>query len=149
VLAAVRAALDKAVADEDFLRLDPEAFAAAPSIAIDHAVMERTANAAVVQADFAWSDIGSWSAVWEAQTRDASANATRGPVILDGVEDCLIFTEGPQIAASGVSGLVIVATAEWVLIVPKHLDQTVRALAERGSFEDQLNAADDLTDSAE
>ena len=75
VLAAVRRAIDLAEADADFLRLDPEAFAAAPSISIDHAVMERTARAAVVAADFAWSDIGSWSAVWEVQTRDADGNA--------------------------------------------------------------------------
>jgi len=148
VLAAVRAALARAEADPDFLRLDADAFGASPSIAIDHAVLERTRNAAVVAADFAWSDIGSWSAVWEAQARDASANATRGPVILEGVEDCLIFTEGPQIAVCGVSGLVIVATPERVLIVPKHLDQAVRALAERGSLDEQILAAVGLADSA-
>jgi mannose-1-phosphate guanylyltransferase / mannose-6-phosphate isomerase len=131
VLAAARAAIAAAAEDADFLRLDPEAFAAAPSISIDHAVMERTANAAVVAADFAWSDIGSWSAVWEVQARDANGNATRGPAILEAVDGCLVFTEGPQIAVCGVSGLVIVATAERVLIVPRDQDQRVRGLAER------------------
>jgi mannose-1-phosphate guanylyltransferase/mannose-6-phosphate isomerase len=131
VLVAVRAALAKAASDEDFLRLDPEAFAAAPSIAIDHAVMERTANAAVVQADFAWSDIGSWSAVWEAQDHDEAGNATRGSVVLDDVHGSLVFSEGQQIAVCGVSDLVIVATAERVLIVPKLHDQRVKTLAER------------------
>jgi mannose-1-phosphate guanylyltransferase/mannose-1-phosphate guanylyltransferase/mannose-6-phosphate isomerase len=131
VLTAVRAALHKASQDEDFLRLDPEAFAAAPSIAIDHAVMERTRNAAVVAADFAWSDIGAWSAVWDAAARDAADNAVRGPVVLDDVQGCLVFTEGPQIVASGVADLVIVATAERVLIVPRSQDQTVRDLAKR------------------
>ncbi|MGH6970852.1 MAG: mannose-1-phosphate guanylyltransferase, partial [Caulobacteraceae bacterium] len=67
VLAAARSALSAARTDDDFVRLDPAAFRAAPAISIDHAVMEKTANAAVVAADFAWSDIGSWSAVWEAQ----------------------------------------------------------------------------------
>jgi mannose-1-phosphate guanylyltransferase/mannose-6-phosphate isomerase len=131
VLAAVREALAKAAADADFLWLDADAFGSSPSIAIDHAVLERTRNAAVAVADFAWSDIGSWSAVWEAQACDANGNAVRGPAILEAAEDCLIFSEGPQIAASGVSGLVIVATPERVLIVPKHFDQTVRTLAER------------------
>lgn len=131
VLAAVRRAIERAEADADFLRLDPEAFAASPSISIDHAVMERTARAAVVAADFAWSDIGSWSAVWEVQARDAQGNATRGASVLQDVSDCLVFTEGPQIAVCGVSGLVIVATAERVLIVPREHDQMVRALAER------------------
>lgn len=118
-------------ADADFLRLDPEAFAASPSIAIDHAVMERTGQAAVVAADFAWSDIGSWSAVWEVQARDTQDNAVRGASVLEDVSGCLVFTEGPQIVACGVADLVIVATAERVLIVPRERDQTVRALAER------------------
>jgi mannose-1-phosphate guanylyltransferase/mannose-1-phosphate guanylyltransferase/mannose-6-phosphate isomerase len=131
VLAAVRAAIERAEADADFLRLDPEAFAASPSISIDHAVMERTARAAVVAADFVWSDIGSWSAVWEAQARDGQGNAVRGASVLHEVSECLVFTEGPQIAAYGVSGLVIVATAERVLIVPREHDQMVRTLAER------------------
>jgi mannose-1-phosphate guanylyltransferase/mannose-1-phosphate guanylyltransferase/mannose-6-phosphate isomerase len=131
VLAAARAAIEGAAADPDFLRLDAEAFAAAPSIAIDHAVMERTKNAVVIAADFVWSDIGSWSAVWDVQDRDGQGNATRGAAILEAVENCLIFTEGPQIAACGVTDLVIVATAERVLIVPRDRDQAVRGLADR------------------
>ncbi len=131
VLAAARAAIASGHADDDFLRLDPVAFGQAPSISIDHAVMERTANAAVVAADFAWSDIGSWSSVWEAQTRDNHGNAVRGAVVLEEVEGCLVFTDGPKIAACGVTDLIIVATAERVLVVPRHDDQRVRDLAER------------------
>ena len=131
VLEAVRRSIDQAEGDADFLRLDPDAFAAAPSISIDHAVMERTGRAAVVAAEFDWSDIGSWSAVWEVQAQDARGNAVRGAAVLEDVSGCLVFTEGPQIAACGVSGLVIVATAGQVLIVPREHDQTVRALAER------------------
>ena len=78
-----------------------------------------------------WSDIGAWSAVWEAQVRDGADNAVRGPAILDDVEGCLVFTEGPQIAACGIRDLVIVATPERVLIVPRDQDQRVRKLAER------------------
>lgn len=131
VLAAARAAIAAGHADADFLRLDPVAFGQAPSISIDHAVMERTANAAVVAADFAWSDIGSWSSVWEAQSRDQQGNAVRGKVVLEDTRGCLVFTDGPVIAACGVSDLIIVATAERVLVVPRHDDQRVRDLAER------------------
>jgi mannose-1-phosphate guanylyltransferase/mannose-1-phosphate guanylyltransferase/mannose-6-phosphate isomerase len=131
VLAAARAALADAAADADFLRLSEAGFAAAPSLAIDHAVFERTAEAAVVAADFAWSDIGSWSAVWEAQERDACGNATQGPTLLEDVRDCLVFSDGPQVAALGVEGLVIVATEESVLVAPRDRDQQVRLLAER------------------
>jgi len=131
VLAAAAAAIAAAQADDDFLRLDPVAFGQAPSIAIDHAVMERTTAAAVVAADFAWSDIGSWSSVWEAQAHDDHGNAVRGPVVLEQVRDCLVFTDGPAIAACGVSGLIIVATADRVLVVPRRDDQCVRGLGER------------------
>lgn len=131
VLSAARAAVAGATADEDFLRLDAAAFAAAPSISIDHAVMEKTSNAAVVAAEFAWSDIGSWSAVWETQGRDGAGNATLGPVVLQDVKDCLVFSDGPRVAVSGVRDLVVVATSDRVLILPRHLDQQVRELAER------------------
>jgi mannose-1-phosphate guanylyltransferase/mannose-1-phosphate guanylyltransferase/mannose-6-phosphate isomerase len=131
VLAAARAALAAAASDEDFLRLDETAFAAAPSIAIDHAIFERTAHAAMVAADFAWSDIGSWSAVWEAQGHDPAGNATHGPTVLEEVEGCLVFSDGPQVAACGVRDLVIVATAERVLVAPLSRSQEVRLLGER------------------
>ena len=96
-------------------------------------MFEHTAEAAVVAADFAWSDIGSWSAVWEAQARDPFGNATSGPTLLEDVRDCLVFSEGPQVAALGVSGLVIVATKDRVLVAPRDRDQQVRLLAERSA----------------
>jgi len=129
VLAAARAAISAGAKDADFLRLDPVEFGKAPSISIDHAVMERTSNAAVVAAAFAWSDIGSWSSVWEAQSRDEHGNAVRGPVVLEEARGCLVFTDGPKIAAYGVSDLIIVATAERLLVLPRHEDQRVRDLA--------------------
>jgi mannose-1-phosphate guanylyltransferase/mannose-1-phosphate guanylyltransferase/mannose-6-phosphate isomerase len=131
VLAAARAAIAAGEADVDFLRLDAAEFGQAPSISIDHAVMERTANAAVVAASFALSDIGSWSSVWEAQDRDEQGNAVRGSGVLEGARDCLVFTEGTKVAAYGVSDLIIVATAERVLVVPRLDDQRVRDLAEK------------------
>ncbi len=93
--------------------------------------MERTSNAAVAAADFAWSDIGSWSSVWEAQNHDDHGNAVRGPVVLEEAQGCLVFTDGPTVAASGVTDLVIVATAERVLVLPRKDDQRVRDLAEK------------------
>lgn len=131
VLQAAEAALADAVSDDDFLRLNPAAFAAAPAISIDHAVMERTSNAAVVAASFAWSDIGSWSAVWEGHAHDEAGNATLGKVIVDDVHDTLVFAEGVRVAAHGVRDLVIVATPERVLVLPRASDQKVRDLADR------------------
>jgi mannose-1-phosphate guanylyltransferase/mannose-6-phosphate isomerase len=131
VLAAAQAAVAGAASDADFLRLDPHAFAGAPQISIDHAVMEKTANAAVVAADFAWNDIGSWSAVWEIRERDGRGNATVGKIVLDEVSDCLVFAEGVRVAVHGVSGLAIVATPERLLVLPRRSDQKVRDLADR------------------
>jgi mannose-1-phosphate guanylyltransferase/mannose-1-phosphate guanylyltransferase/mannose-6-phosphate isomerase len=131
VLGCARAALAAASADADFLRLDMAAFAAAPSISIDHALMEKTGNAAVVAAGFAWSDIGAWSAVWAAMARDADGNAAVGPVVLEAASDCLVYAEGPRVAAYGVKDLVIIATPDRVLVAPRSEDQQVRGLAER------------------
>src|SRR5690606_32226080 len=81
VLAAARAALAAARADLDFLRLDRPAFEAAPDISVDYAIFEKTARAAVVPADIAWSDLGSWDAVWKHGERDAAGNLARGPAM--------------------------------------------------------------------
>ena len=105
----------------------------APKISIDHAVMERTANAAVVAADFPWSDIGSWSSVWEAQARDGERQRqVRGQTwcLNEAQRLRCVFTEGPTIAAHGISDLIIVATADRVLVVPMLDDQHVRDLAD-------------------
>ena len=131
VLAAARAAIAGAAADADYLRLDTDAFAAAPSIAIDHAVMERTANASVIAADFGWSDIGAWSAVWDARQHDADGNVVIGLALLEGSGGTLVYAEGARVAAYGVQDLVIVATRDRVLVVPRGEDQRVRGLGER------------------
>ena len=131
VLDAARAAIAAAEADPDFLRLDPAAFAAAPAIAIDHAVLERTSNASVIAADFAWSDIGAWSAVWDVQDRDGDGNAVVGPAVLEASTGSLVYAEGTRVAVYGVSGLVIVATPEGVLVAPLAEDQRVRGLGQR------------------
>jgi mannose-1-phosphate guanylyltransferase/mannose-1-phosphate guanylyltransferase/mannose-6-phosphate isomerase len=130
VLAQARLALEAASQDADFLRLHEAHFAAAPSISVDHAVMEKTANAAVVEAGFDWSDIGAWSALWDAQPKDAGGNVTRGPAHLSDVKGSLVYADGPRIAVHGVCDLIIVATADHVLIAPKDQDQHVRTLAE-------------------
>jgi mannose-1-phosphate guanylyltransferase/mannose-1-phosphate guanylyltransferase/mannose-6-phosphate isomerase len=133
VVAAARGAIAGATADPDFLRLDAAAFGKAPSVSLDVAVMEKTNRAAVLAADFAWSDIGAWSAVWRAATRDAAGNATSGRVVLEDSEGCLVVADGPTVAGLGLSGLVVVATSERVLILPKDRDQEIRALVDRAS----------------
>jgi mannose-1-phosphate guanylyltransferase / mannose-6-phosphate isomerase len=114
------AAVAGARSDGLFVRPEPEAFLAAPSIAVDVAVMERTDRACVVPVDMGWSDVGSWEAVWSVSDKDAAGNALGGDVLAIGAANTLIRNEsGLTIVAVGVEDLVIVATADSILIVPR------------------------------
>jgi mannose-1-phosphate guanylyltransferase/mannose-6-phosphate isomerase len=130
ILAAARAAVAQATDDLGFLRLGREAFLACPSEAIDRAVMERTAEAAVIPADFEWSDVGSWDALWELAPKDASGNATRGDVQLQDTKDSLVFGERRLVATLGIEGLIIVDTDDALLVADRARSQDVREVVE-------------------
>jgi mannose-1-phosphate guanylyltransferase/mannose-6-phosphate isomerase len=129
---AARAAVEGASRDLDFLRLAEEPFSRAPKKSIDYAVMEHTTLAAVLPLDCAWSDIGSWSAVWEAQPRDSDGNVTTGPVELLGTRGSLVHTEeGLLTAVVGCTDLIVVATPDAVLVVPRDDAEQVKPLVEQ------------------
>jgi mannose-1-phosphate guanylyltransferase/mannose-6-phosphate isomerase len=117
ILAAARAALAEAGEDgAGGLRLGP-AFAAAPKVAFDVAVMERTDRAAVLPVDYAWSDVGAWNAVWAAAARDGDGNALFGDIAAHGVTGSLIHAEdGAQVVALGLQNIAIVAVGGRVLV---------------------------------
>jgi mannose-1-phosphate guanylyltransferase/mannose-6-phosphate isomerase len=127
---AVAASMASIYGDLDFCRLEESAFAACPSDSIDYAVMEKTKHAVVVPADIGWSDVGSWSALWEVQQRDAQGNATRGDVYLDGVSNSLVRAESRIVAAIGVQDLVIVETNDAVLVAHKDQVQRVKQVVD-------------------
>jgi len=131
ILEASRAALDAATLDLDFVRLDPAAFEACPSESVDYAVMEQTHCAAVVPADMAWNDIGTWSALWNVAEKDAYGNATRGDVMLEDARNNFVRAETRMVAMLGVSDLVVVETADVVLVAQKDQVQEVKKLVER------------------
>jgi mannose-1-phosphate guanylyltransferase / mannose-6-phosphate isomerase len=116
--------------DLDFCRLGEQAFQACPSESIDYAVMEKTRDAAVVEADIDWSDIGSWSSLWQASTADAHGNVAKGDVHLDGARGSYIRAESRLVAAIGVEDLVIVETADAVLVARKDHAQKVKDIVE-------------------
>lgn len=110
-------AVRKATSKEKFVALDSEAFERAPNISIDYAVMERTDRAAVVPADFAWSDIGCWSALREADTSDADGNVLRGDVMAEDTTNSYIRADGGRLVATvGVDDLIVVDTDDAVFI---------------------------------
>lgn len=127
ILAACRQALDKAARDNDFIRLDAEAFAASPNDSIDYAVMEKTADAAVVPLDAEWNDVGSWSALWEVSDKDADGNACHGDVI---ALDCKnSYAYGNRlIAMVGLQDIVVVETDDAVFVGHKDRVQDVKEI---------------------
>jgi mannose-1-phosphate guanylyltransferase/mannose-1-phosphate guanylyltransferase/mannose-6-phosphate isomerase len=131
ILDASRAALDGATPDLDFVRLDPVAFEACPSESVDYAVMEHTRRAAVVPADMAWNDIGAWSALWDVAAKDDQGNAIRGDVMLENARNNFVRAETRMVAMLGVSDLVVVETADVVLVAQKDQVQDVKKLVDR------------------
>jgi mannose-1-phosphate guanylyltransferase/mannose-6-phosphate isomerase len=124
-------ALKLGTRDLDFLRLDPAAFAKCPSISIDYAVMERTGRAAVVPADIGWSDVGSWSMLWERGAKDADGNVKTGDVLIEDGKGNFIRSDSRLVAALGVENLVIIATNDAVLVAARDRDQDVKRVVDR------------------
>jgi mannose-1-phosphate guanylyltransferase/mannose-6-phosphate isomerase len=130
ILAAARRAFAEATDDLGFLRLGKEAFLACPAEAIDRAVMEKTAHAAVIPAEFEWSDVGSWGALWELAEKDGAGNAARGDVQLQDTKDTLVFGDRRLVATLGVEGLIIVDSDDALLVADRSRSQEVREVVE-------------------
>jgi len=130
MLAACRDALEKAVEDLDFLRLDAEAFCASPSDSIDYAVMEKTSKAALVPLNAGWNDVGAWSALWDVQECDASGNIKKGDVLVHDVKNCYIHATSRLVTAVGLEGHIIVETSDAVLVASRECVQEVKVLVE-------------------
>jgi len=112
--------------DFDFCRLDQAAFADCPPDSIDYAVMEHTKFAAMITVDIGWSDIGSWSSLADNSPQDETGNAIRGDVYAAETRNCYIRSESRLLAAIGVQDLVIVETADAVLVMHKESAQDVK-----------------------
>jgi mannose-1-phosphate guanylyltransferase/mannose-6-phosphate isomerase len=125
------ASVAKATDDLGFLRLDTEAFSRAPQKSIDYALMEKTDRAAVVEGHFRWSDIGSWDAIFDVGERDNNGNAVHGHVVTTDAVNNVIHSEDRLTTVVGVSDLVVVATKDAVLVIPRERAQHVRELVEK------------------
>ncbi len=136
MLAALRKAVAGAKSDLDFTRLDKESFAASPSRSIDYAVMEKTAEAAVVPVEMGWTDVGSWASLWEVAKKDAAGNALIGDVVAADVKNSYIRSESRLVAAVGLENVVIVETVDAVMAVSRERAQDLRLII------DHLQAAD-------
>ncbi|MGI8560012.1 MAG: mannose-1-phosphate guanylyltransferase/mannose-6-phosphate isomerase [Luteimonas sp.] len=130
ILDAVRRACDRAQRDGDFIRLDADAFAACPSDSIDYAVMEKTDRAMVLPVDIGWSDVGSWSALWEVSEQDGDGNARHGDVMAIDSRNSYAYARR-LVALVGVDDLVVVETDDAVLVAHKDRVQQVKDVVAR------------------
>ena len=130
ILSAADAAVDRAERDSDFLRLDKDAFSAAPKVSIDVAVMERTGRAAVVPAAIGWNDVGSWSSLWQAGPQDKQGNVSSGDVKLHNSANCYVRSEKGMVALVGTEDLIVIATDDAILVANKDCAQDVKTLVE-------------------
>jgi mannose-1-phosphate guanylyltransferase / mannose-6-phosphate isomerase len=129
---AAKAAVDGLTRDLDFLRLAGEPFARAPKKSIDYAVMQRTKLAAVVPSDLGWSDIGSWSSVWDVLDHDAAGNATDGPVVMLDSRNSLVHAEESVLTTViGLDDVIVVSTADAVLVSARTKAEQVKELVEQ------------------
>ena len=131
MLAACRKAFAAAARDADFVRLDKAAFAACPSDSIDYAVMEKTADAAVLPIDVGWNDVGSWSALWEVAQQDGDGNAHHGDVIALDCRDTLAWGDRRLLAMIGLRDIVVVDSDDALLVAHKDHVQDVKEVVAR------------------
>jgi mannose-1-phosphate guanylyltransferase/mannose-6-phosphate isomerase len=134
IFAAARAAWHGRTSDLDFIRPERKGFLACPQDSIDYAVMERTARGAVLPAEFDWSDLGSWDALWDVGAKDARGNVLSGDVQILDADNCYVRAESRMVAALGLADAVIIETSDAVLVASKehaqHVKQVVVRLAE-------------------
>ena len=130
ILDVCKKSLEAGQKDLDFIRLDAATFTQCPEDSIDYAVMEKTQEGVVVPLDAGWSDIGSWSALWQIGHRDEQGNVCKGDVLALGTHNSLIHAEHKLVATLGVDDLVVVETKDAVLVAHKNRVQDVKKIVE-------------------
>ncbi|MHB1938633.1 MAG: mannose-1-phosphate guanylyltransferase/mannose-6-phosphate isomerase [Acidobacteriaceae bacterium] len=130
ILEACRQACAHGQRDEPFFRLNAELFAACPSDSIDYAVMEKTNRARVCLLDARWSDIGAWSSLWQQAPRDDGDNLLQGDVVSRDSHGSLVIAQSRLVAALGLRDMVVVETADAVLVAPRDRVQEVKELVQ-------------------
>lgn len=125
-----RLSIIKTEYDKDFIRIDHDQFKNCRSESIDYAVMEKTSNAVVVELDAGWSDIGSWSALWEVSEQDHQGNVYQGDVISHKSSENYCYSEKRLVSLLGVNNMVIIDTQDAILIAAKDQVQEIKAIVD-------------------
>ena len=128
MLEVCRSAFATAKRDMDFTRIDKGTFECCPEDSIDYAVMEKTSDAVVVPMDAGWSDLGSWSALWDVSEKDQSGNTLKGDILTYETSNCYVQADRKLIATVGVEDLVIVDTDDALMVAHKDQVQDVKVI---------------------
>jgi len=131
ILASCRQALLMGVRDLDFTRLDEDSFAGCISKSIDYAIMECTDKAVVVPLDAGWNDVGSWESLWECAEQDSNNNVIQGDVMIDEVSNSYVHSEHRLVSVLGLDDIVVVETADAVMVASKASAQNVKKTVSR------------------
>ncbi|MBU2870045.1 mannose-1-phosphate guanylyltransferase/mannose-6-phosphate isomerase [Colwellia sp. E2M01] len=137
----IYAACEKAMAetqpDLDFIRVDAEAFKGCPDDSIDYAVMEKTSQAVVVPMDCGWSDVGSWSALWDIENKDADGNVFKGDVLSTNSTNTYVNAQEKLVAIVGLDDIVVVETKDAILVAKKSEVQDVKTIVNQLKAEER------------
>lgn len=131
ILDICKRAIETETQDLDFIRIDADTFATCPDDSIDYAVMEKTEKAAMVPLDAGWSDVGSWSSLWDVADKDDNGNAIVGDAILEDVHNSYINAEGRLISVIGLDDVVIVETKDAIMVANKNKVQDIKKVVNR------------------
>lgn len=124
-------AMSQGKQDSDFFRVDKDVFSACPADSIDYAVMEKTDKAVVVPISAGWSDVGAWSALWKICPRDDNGNVIQGDVIAEDTHNAFLVAQHRCLATVGIDDVIVVETADAVLVVHKDKAQDVKKIVDR------------------
>lgn len=137
---AVAAAWQQASHNSDFIRLEASAFTASPSISLDYAVLESAANIVMAHLPVTWSDLGSWESLARLEQMDAAGNITHGDVLLQDAKNTYVYGDTRLIAAIGVSDLIIIDTADALLVAAKSATEDTKTMVARLLQEERTEA---------
>lgn len=146
ILAACEQSMELAVEDADFIRPDKEAFMACPDESIDYAVMEPlcagvgSKSVVVVPLDCGWSDVGSWSALWDVSAKDSSGNALQGDVIAEDTTNSYIRSDSKLVATVGLDNVIVVESDDAIMVASKDRVQDVKKIVEQLKQTDRSEA---------
>ena len=131
ILTTCKDAIETESTDLDFIRVDKEVFVGCPDDSIDYAVMEKTEKAAMVALDAGWSDVGSWTSLWETSEKDENGNVTIGDTILENTRNSYVNAEGKLVSVIGLNDVIVVETKDAVMVAHKDDAQSIKNVVNR------------------